>query len=209
MATRSSLLCWHWQTTHCNILQHTVTPCNTLQRTGRNGVATRSSLLCQDWLTTHCNTLQHPATHCNTLQHTETHRPQWGGDPPKPRVSVLAHSTVTHCNTLQHTATPCNTQAAMGWRPSQASRVGIGSAQPGSPAPGSPAPVCVRVCACVCARQREREWVCNPRWLPRPGMRERGGWGGGIMHPPVAVPPCWCVRETETETDRNVVCTPY
>mmetsp|Transcript_44894 Transcript_44894/g.37804 ORF Transcript_44894/g.37804 Transcript_44894/m.37804 type:complete len:441 (-) Transcript_44894:171-1493(-) len=30
--------------------------------------------------------------------------------------------------------------AAMGWRPSQASRVGIGSAQPGSPAPGSPAP---------------------------------------------------------------------
>ena len=43
---------------HCNILQHTATHCNTLQH----------------YTQSHCNTLQHTATHCNTLQHTATHR---------------------------------------------------------------------------------------------------------------------------------------
>ena len=79
-----------------NTLQHTATPCNTLQLKGE--------LQCPQHTATHCNTLQHTATHCNTRH---CNKPKLKGELHCPQSSPPA--TATHCNTLQHTATYCNT----------------------------------------------------------------------------------------------------
>jgi len=62
--------------THCNTLQRTAILCNTIQHTWPTRIMYERSDI------SYCNTLQHTATHCNTLQHT-----------------------ATHCNILKHTAT--------------------------------------------------------------------------------------------------------
>ena len=87
---------------HCIILHHIVTYCNTLQHTATHGGVVFLSSDVRGFGVSrlglnapHCTTLQHTATHCNTLQHTATH------------CNTLQH-TATHCNTLQRTATHCN-----------------------------------------------------------------------------------------------------
>jgi len=57
---------------HWNILQHTATYCNTLQR-----------MYCR-WKQCRWNPLQHTETHYNILQHTTTHILQAAIMPPKP-----------------------------------------------------------------------------------------------------------------------------
>ena len=82
--------------THCNILQHTATHCNTLY-IGEWELGTQVQTL--QHAERHCDTLQHTAIHCihcNTLQHTATH------------CNTLQYTAI-HCNTTQHTATRCNT----------------------------------------------------------------------------------------------------
>jgi len=77
----SSVTCiWHRFVCMCgyHALQHTATPCNTLQHTAtyyRKLYFSVSSHTCIwhrfVWVAIiHCNTLQHIATHCNTLQRT-------------------------------------------------------------------------------------------------------------------------------------------
>ena len=61
---------------HCNTLQRTATHCIALQHTPAGGTdaiihCVHSSLLQRTAM--HCNALQRTATHCNTLQHTATH----------------------------------------------------------------------------------------------------------------------------------------
>jgi len=59
---------------HCNTLQHSVNPCNTLAtrwKTLQHSV-NKDKTSCQDNTATHFNTLQRIATHCNKLQHTAT-----------------------------------------------------------------------------------------------------------------------------------------
>jgi len=116
-------------TTHCAMLQHKATHCNTLTKCGAWDLHTPShtAIRCNklQHATTHCNTLrqcgsgnyytlntrynklQHAAIHCNTLRHcgagnhhTLQHTAPCCNTPPY---------TATHCNTLQHTATHCNT----------------------------------------------------------------------------------------------------
>jgi len=81
--------------TYIHTLQHTATPCNTLQHP-----STPYNTL--QHTATPCNALQHPATHYNTLQHTTTQRiPQ--------RHLLYAVHPATPCNALQHPATHYNT----------------------------------------------------------------------------------------------------
>jgi len=81
---------------HCNTpqLQHTVTPCKTLQHTAtqKSHFPPPLTIILRDM---QGNTLQHTATHCNTAKHCNT-----------------LQRTALHCNTRQHTATHCNAQTA-------------------------------------------------------------------------------------------------
>jgi len=73
-------------------LQHTATPCNTLQRTA----------------TTHYNTLQHTATHCNALQqHTATHC-NHAGCRIVSRYDIMSYRDIPHgCRVLQLVVAVC------------------------------------------------------------------------------------------------------
>jgi len=87
-------------TTHCNTgavpfvdgkMQHTVTTCNTLERTATQELRSLWS----------CNTLQRPTARYNSLQHSTTHCNTGA----TPLVDGKMQRTATTCNTLERTAT--------------------------------------------------------------------------------------------------------
>jgi len=85
---------------HCNIVQHTSTRCNTLQ------LPQHSATL--------CNTLQHIATHCNKLNHTCTSSSSrvFSSKAAAARSFATASNSRVcqlHCSKLQLAATQCNT----------------------------------------------------------------------------------------------------
>jgi len=98
----------------CNILQHTATHCNMMQRTCQDlcDAETLRSMMLYGCVT-YCKMLQHAATHCNMLQRTATrnrHTTTCATQRLYARCRCLhVQHTATHCNTLQHTATHCNT----------------------------------------------------------------------------------------------------
>jgi len=72
--------------TYCNILQHTVTHCNTLQRRCNTQEQHLDGI--QD-AEIYCNTLQHTATHCKNASTTSQHAgAAFGGYAPAVRLLV-------------------------------------------------------------------------------------------------------------------------
>ena len=99
--------------THCNMLQHTATRCNTTQAIhGHRYHSQRCGRIQQ-----RCGRIQLTATHGNTLQHNTTiHGNIWQHT--ATCCNTLRQLTATHGNTLQHAATHyCNIlQAIQGYR---------------------------------------------------------------------------------------------
>jgi len=115
---------------HCNILQHTATHCNTLSftfvRSFPRCISSHYKLLNLHHTALHCTTLQHTATHCpyvrkklfalhffllllaycKTLQLTAIHCTTL---PHTALHRPTLHHTAPHCATLHHTATHCDT----------------------------------------------------------------------------------------------------
>ena len=93
--------------THYNILQHTATLCNTLQRpVWRTNTHQTEGILWVSTLqhtATYCNTLQHSATLCNTLgKRTHTHTEQKASYGPLPLCKIkLLTQDVTCAKKLQ------------------------------------------------------------------------------------------------------------
>jgi len=101
--------------THCNMLQHAATRCNTLQLVYRTPTCLASCAL-QTRVAVCCGVLQCVAVRSSVLQlffvrnsclsHSDLSRKSWILI--TNNCNTLQH-TATHCNTLQHTATHCNT----------------------------------------------------------------------------------------------------
>jgi len=93
---------------HCNTMQHTSTPYNTLQHTATYLQARTMQHDAHNRCTALQHTaLQHTATPCNTLQHPAAHLHAHTST--QPLHPTAMQYPLTPCTTLQHPATPCNT----------------------------------------------------------------------------------------------------
>jgi len=98
-------------TTHCNKLQQTATPCNTLQhhfekRSLQDKVLYGSRITTLQHTTPHCTTLHQTASHCTTLHHTAPQCTTLYHTVPH---CITLHNIPLHCTTLHHTALHCTT----------------------------------------------------------------------------------------------------